>query len=64
LKSTVQKIITLEQDEVLAFCGQGDIKLKKLQAHMKARIVARGNEIRLSGPPEEVEKAFSLITEL
>ena len=64
LKDSVQKIITLDQDELLAFCGQGDRKLKQLQSGTKAKIVARGNELRLSGTEEEVDKAFALITEL
>jgi len=64
LKQNVQKIITLDLDEVLAFCGRGDIKLKKVQSRVKAKIVARGNELRLSGSPEDVDKAFALINEL
>ena len=64
MKQNVQKIITLDLDEVLAFCGRGDIKLKKVQSRVKAKIVARGNELRLSGSPEDVDKAFALINEL
>src|SRR5271169_4649853 len=64
LKTNVQKIITLDQNEVLNFCGQGDSKLKKMQSRVKAKIVARGNELRLSGQAEEVDKAYHLISEL
>jgi phosphate starvation-inducible PhoH-like protein len=60
----VQKIITLDQDELLAFCGQGDKKLKQMQSGTKAKIVARGNELRLSGSEDEVEQAYTLINEL
>ena len=64
LKNSVQKIITLEPEELLSFCGQGDRKLKQLQSGTKAKIVARGNELRLSGSEEEVDRAYALITEL
>ena len=64
LKNTVQKIITLDQDELLAFCGQGDRNLKQMQSGTKAKIVARGNELRVSGAEEDVEKAYTLINEL
>jgi phosphate starvation-inducible protein PhoH and related proteins len=64
LKNSVQKVITLDQNEVLAFCGQGDSKLKKMQSRVKAKIVARGNELRVSGDPEDVDKAFNLISDL
>ena len=60
----VQKIITLDQDEILSFCGQGDSKLRQMQSRMKATIVARGNEIRINGKQEEVDAASDLISEL
>jgi phosphate starvation-inducible protein PhoH and related proteins len=64
LSENVQKVITLGEGEILAFCGQGDSKLRRLQSRIKARLLARGNELRLSGPPEEVNKAFNLINEM
>jgi phosphate starvation-inducible PhoH-like protein len=64
LHENVQKVITLDPDELLSFCGQGDSKLKTVQARLKARIVARGNELRISGPAREVGLAFDLITDL
>ncbi|MCL5269229.1 MAG: PhoH family protein [bacterium] len=35
-----------------------------MQAHLKARVIPRGNELRITGDPGEVDKAFNLITEL
>ena len=64
MKGNVQKVITLDQDEVLTFCGEGDRKLKQMQSRLKARLVARGNELRVMGPSRDVERAFTLISEL
>jgi phosphate starvation-inducible PhoH-like protein len=49
---------------VLAFCGHQDRKLLKIQGRLKATIVPRGNEIRLSGAPDEVDLAFRVISDL
>jgi len=64
LTSKVQKVITLDHDELLAFCGESDRKLKKIQARLDARVIPRGNQLRLSGTPEEVEEAHEVITDL
>lgn len=64
LSDTVQKVITLDHDELLKFCGLGDRKLKSMQQRLKARIVARGNELRISGAPSDVDAAHSMITDL
>jgi phosphate starvation-inducible PhoH-like protein len=64
LKENVQRVITLDQGEVLSFCGRADGKLRQIQSRVKAMIVARGNELRLSGSTEDVDHAFDLISEL
>ncbi|HOE95146.1 MAG TPA: PhoH family protein [Candidatus Sumerlaeota bacterium] len=64
MEQNVQKVITLGQDEILAFCGEGDRKLRQIQSRMKARVVARGNELRVIGSTEEVDRAFEMINEL
>ena len=64
MEGNVQKVITLDRDEVLTFCGEGDRKLKQMQARLTARLLARGNELRLSGAAEDVGRAYSLISEL
>lgn len=58
------KVITLEQEEILSFCGDQDRKLKKIQSKLKARIIPRGNELRLSGSEKDVEMAFRVINDL
>jgi phosphate starvation-inducible PhoH-like protein len=64
LKENVQRVITLDQSEVLNFCGRADAKLRQIQSRVKAKIVARGNQLRLSGSAEHVDQAFELISEL
>lgn len=64
MNAKVQKVITLEPEELFAFCGQGDAKLRQIQDLVDARIIARGNEIRISGTGADADKAFSLIKDL
>jgi phosphate starvation-inducible PhoH-like protein len=64
LKENVQRVITLDEGEVLSFCGRADSKLRQIQSRVKAKIVARGNELRLSGSSDAVDQAFELISEL
>ncbi len=64
MSESVQKIITLDPDELLKFCGLGDRKLRTIQQRLKARIVARGNELRLVGQPADVDAAYTMITDL
>ena len=49
---------------MLAFCGNADSKIKAMQGQLKARIVARGDQLRLSGEPQDVERAYGLIKDL
>ncbi|MCE5230803.1 PhoH family protein [bacterium] len=64
MSESVQKVITLDHDELLKFCGLGDRKLKSIQQRIKAKIVARGNELRINGPPSDVDSAYTMITDL
>jgi phosphate starvation-inducible PhoH-like protein len=59
-----EQVIKLSPSEVLAFCGQNDQRIRDLEAHVKARIVLRGNDIRILGAPTHVDEAFSLISDL
>jgi len=64
LAATTQKVIDLEHDEILAFCGDQDRKLKKIQAMLKAKIIPRGTELRVSGSTHDVDVAHRVITDL
>ena len=44
--------------------GQQDKNLKFIEEHSKAKIVARGNEVVVSGDPHEVELAEKLFHQL
>ena len=39
MPTKVQKVITLDRDEILAFCGDGDRKLKSIQSKLKAKVI-------------------------
>lgn len=64
LTTKVQQVITLEPDELLTFCGEQDRKLKQIQGKLKARIIPRGTELRISGAPDDVETAHRIIDSL
>ena len=64
MATKVQKVITLAHDEILTFCGDQDRKLKKIQSRLKAKIIPRGNQIRVSGSESEVETAYRMISDL
>ncbi|MBI1785094.1 PhoH family protein [Candidatus Sumerlaeota bacterium] len=64
LAPKVQKVITLSQNEILAFCGDQDRKLRKIQGKLRAKVIPRGNEIRLTGAAADVETAYKLISGL
>jgi phosphate starvation-inducible PhoH-like protein len=53
-----------DPDEALALFGENDQNLKRLRERLKARIVARGDSIQISGEPDEVEAAERLIRDL
>jgi phosphate starvation-inducible PhoH-like protein len=48
----------------MALMGQGDRHLKQLRRLLSAQIVARGQEIRVQGSPEEVELGERVIRDL
>lgn len=64
MAAEAQKVIDLGQDEILAFCGERDRKLKKIQARLKAKIIARGTELRVTGSEHDVDVAHRVITDL
>jgi len=64
LSELQEQVITLERDEVLEFCGRHDSRLRQIEAQFNARIIPRGNEIRIQGERSEVERASKVISEL
>ncbi|NJK44107.1 MAG: hypothetical protein HC933_07285 [Pleurocapsa sp. SU_196_0] len=52
------------QDETIAVFGEGDRNLKRLKEKLSARILARGDSIRIEGEKTDVQKAENLIRDL
>jgi phosphate starvation-inducible PhoH-like protein len=50
--------------QAMAILGEHDAHLKMLEETLSARIVARGDEISVSGRPEEVEEAVNAFSHL
>jgi phosphate starvation-inducible PhoH-like protein len=64
LSTTIEKTIILGQNELLTFCGRNDNRLREIDAGLAANLLARGNEIVVSGAPDDVETASKLIENL
>jgi phosphate starvation-inducible PhoH-like protein len=61
---TIEETLVLDQSEVLSFCGRNDQKIRYLQAGLSAEIIARGNEIVVSGEAAAVGRAMEVIRDL
>ena len=61
---TIEQVIVLGQQEVLEFCGRNDQHLREIEQRTKTRIVPRGNELKVCGGSEEVQRTVSLVKEL
>ncbi len=64
LVERLEEIIHLEPEEILDFCGQNDQKIREIESRVDARIILRGNEIKVIGEPESVSEAVHLINDL
>ena len=61
---TEVKILVPREVDMLALLGHRDEMLKVIEASFSSRIVVRGNEITISGPPAEAERVGLLFEEL
>ncbi len=57
-------MVLADAEETLALAGTHDANLRLIEKEVGARIGARGNEIRVHGTPEQVERASDLLEEL
>lgn len=64
MTNITEQTITLQQSEILDFCGQNDQKIREIEARFNAKIILRGNEIKVVGSPEAVTQAAGLIRDL
>ncbi len=62
--TTQVKILVPGHQPMVALLGQRDAFLKLIEAAFRSDILVRGNEITISGPPEEAEKVSSIFEEL
>jgi len=53
----IEKIITLEQSDLIEVFGVNNINLKTIKSHFpKVKIIARGNELRVLGESDETDR--------
>lgn len=61
----LKNTITLSQSEMIEFCGANDEKIRELQDHLEARLVLRGNKLKIIGEDAaEVESTTHVILEI
>ena len=60
----LEKTIVLDPGELLSFCGRNDQRIRSIQNALRAKILARGNEIVVSGDPKELDEAVAVIEDL
>ncbi len=58
------KLVVEDNEEAAALAGSQDQNLRLIEREVGARIGARGNEIRVTGTPEQVGRATELLSEL
>ena len=59
-----ENVVVLSQGEILDFCGVNDEKIRRLQSHLDAKLVVRGNKLRIIGRPEDVKRTTHVINEM
>ena len=57
-------VITLDPSEIYDFCGEGDSRIREIEENLDVSLILRGNEIRVSGDGEDVERAVNVINDL
>ncbi len=62
--TTQVKILVPGDQSMVALLGQRDVFLKLIESAFACRILVRGNEITISGPEEESERAARIFEEL
>jgi len=60
----LEKSIVIEKVDPLIIFGVGDENLRKIESQFDVSLIARGNVIKISGSPEDVEAVAAIIQEL
>jgi phosphate starvation-inducible PhoH-like protein len=64
LSSGAEQRFVLDQEELLDLCGVNDTQLRRLESEFSAKIIARGNELRIVGEEKAVAKAGKAVENL
>ncbi len=64
LSTSTKQTIVLENHEILSFCGNNDQRIRQLQDGLGASILARGNELQISGTQTDVKRTTTVIEDL
>ncbi|MDX1973598.1 MAG: PhoH family protein [Candidatus Sumerlaeia bacterium] len=59
-----EQVLTLNQHQLLDFCGNNDEKIRLLQSYLDAKVVIRGNKLKICGLETDVHLAEEVINEL
>ncbi|MGF1572315.1 MAG: PhoH family protein [Sumerlaeia bacterium] len=59
-----EQVLVLNQNELIDFCGNNDEKIRLLQSHLDAKVVIRGNKLKIFGKADTVLRANNVITEI
>ncbi len=59
-----ENFVVLSQSELMEFCGNNDEKIRALQSHLDAKLVVRGNKLKIIGEREVVERTSLVIMEI
>src|SRR6266545_1592524 len=63
-ESTTHRITLTSDTDLLPLSGRNDENLRLLESHLDLRIVARGAEITLKGPTQQVARGARVLEEL
>ena len=58
------KVVLASQEEAVALAGANDKNLRLIEREVGAQIGPRGQDMRVQGTPEQVERATQLLREL
>lgn len=64
LSNYTEELIVLDPSELLEFCGKNDSRLRQIEQEFGAKLIARGNEIKITGDLHNVEQAALALEKL
>lgn len=64
MSNYTEELIVLDPSELLEFCGKNDSRLRQIEQEFDAKLIARGNEIKITGDLHNVEQAALALEKL